>query len=244
MRKADKRQDVPPYIVPLSVQAIEIVRYLLGVMRPAQIHLLTHRPNFKRISENTLNAARSGWATRINWPVGIRGTISTALNGIGYPKIWVDAQLHSDPNKVSSAYNHAQVRRAAPPDDAELGRSPRLARTGARSKRAVPTSPSISRAYQPSLGRNNPDDIAAASSATPVPPVVASPIVVTPNDAGITFQRLSQVPPPPTHAPKPEVSAIQREREETGHLRIAETVCRCPCSANWRKSPRTRSTAS
>ncbi|MFO6231817.1 integrase, partial [Pseudomonas aeruginosa] len=31
---------------------------------------------------------------------------------------------------------------------------------------------------------------------------------------GITFQRLSQVPPPPTHAPEPEVSAIQREREE------------------------------
>ncbi|HHI5206933.1 tyrosine-type recombinase/integrase, partial [Pseudomonas aeruginosa] len=35
MRKAGKRpQDVPPYIVPLSLQAIEIVRYLLGVMRP------------------------------------------------------------------------------------------------------------------------------------------------------------------------------------------------------------------
>ncbi|WP_436424143.1 hypothetical protein, partial [Enterococcus faecium] len=46
------------------------------------------------------------------------------------------------------------------------------------------------------------------------PPVVATPIVVTPNSGGITFQRLSQVPPPPTHAPEPEVSAIQREREE------------------------------
>src|SRR3546814_13413357 len=40
---------------------------------------------------------------------GIRGTISTALNEIGYPKLWVYAQLsHSDPNKVSSAYNHAK----------------------------------------------------------------------------------------------------------------------------------------
>ncbi|MBN0210298.1 integrase, partial [Pseudomonas aeruginosa] len=47
-----------------------------------------------------------------------------------------------------------------------------------------------------------------------VPPVVATPIVVTPSSGGITFQRLSQVPPPPTHAPEPEVSAIQREREE------------------------------
>jgi len=47
-----------------------------------------------------------------------------------------------------------------------------------------------------------------------VPPVVATPIVVTPNSGGIMFQRLSQVPPPPVHAPEPEVSAIQREREE------------------------------
>jgi hypothetical protein len=39
---------------------------------------------------------------------GIRGTLSTALNEIGYPKVWVDAQLsHADPNKVSATYNHA-----------------------------------------------------------------------------------------------------------------------------------------
>jgi hypothetical protein len=39
---------------------------------------------------------------------GIRATISTALNEIGYPKVWVDAQLsHCDPNKVSGTYNHA-----------------------------------------------------------------------------------------------------------------------------------------
>ena len=37
---------------------------------------------------------------------------------------------------------------------------------------------------------------------------------MTPNSGGIGFQRLSQVPPPPVHAPEPEVSAIQREREE------------------------------
>src|SRR3546814_4070432 len=40
---------------------------------------------------------------------GIRGTMSTALNEIGYPKVWVDAQLsHVDPNKVSATYNHAE----------------------------------------------------------------------------------------------------------------------------------------
>ncbi len=57
MRKAGKRpQDVPPYIV--SIQAIEIVRHLLEVMRPAQVHLLAHCSELrKHISENILNAA-------------------------------------------------------------------------------------------------------------------------------------------------------------------------------------------
>ena len=112
MRKAGKRaQDIPPYIVPLSIQAVEIVRHLLGEMRPAQRYLLTHRSDLKkRISENTLNQAlkRMGYDDQLTGH-GIRGTLSTALNEIGYPKIWVDAQLsHSDPNKVSSAYNHAK----------------------------------------------------------------------------------------------------------------------------------------
>lgn len=112
MRKVGKcPQDVPPYIVPLSVQAIEVVHHLLGEMKPAQRHLLTHRSDLKeRISENTLNAAlkRMGYEGQLTGH-GIRETISTALNKVGYPKIWVDAQLsHSDPNKVRSAYNHAK----------------------------------------------------------------------------------------------------------------------------------------
>src|SRR5699024_5858275 len=37
MRKASKRpQDIPPYVVPLSLQAIEIVQYLLERFKPAQ----------------------------------------------------------------------------------------------------------------------------------------------------------------------------------------------------------------
>ncbi|MEE1926537.1 integrase arm-type DNA-binding domain-containing protein [Pseudomonas sp. 148P] len=101
---------VPPYIVPLSVQAIQVVRQLLDRMVPAQSYLLAHRSDLsKRISENTLNSAlrRMGFADRLTGH-GMRATISTALNEIGYPKVWIDAQLsHADPDKVSASYNHA-----------------------------------------------------------------------------------------------------------------------------------------
>ena len=217
MRKAGKRpQDVPPYIVPLSLQAIEIVSYLLGVIRPAQRHLLAHRSELKkRISENTLNAAlkRMGYEDQLTGH-GIRGTISTALNEIGYPKIWVDAQLsHSDPNKVSSAYNHAKYvepRRRMMQDWAD-----RLDLLEHGQVEAASAHLTIHIEGVPAMAEEDkPDAIVAASSAAPVPSMVTAPIVVTPNDGSITFQRLSQVPPPPTHAPEPEVSAIQREREE------------------------------
>lgn len=202
--------------MPLSLQAIEIVRYLLGVMRPAQKYLLSHRSDLKkRISENTLNAAlkRMGCEDRLTGH-GIRGTISTALNEIGYPKIWVDAQLsHSDPNKVSSAYNHAkyveprrrmmqdwadrldlleqdQVEAAAVHLTIHIGGVPAMV----EAQEAAPSGTSV--------------------SVAPVSPVAATPILVTSTSSQIAFQRLSQVPPPPTRAPEPEISAIQREREE------------------------------
>ena len=112
MRKTRRQTaKVPPYIVPLSIQAAEVVRQLLDQVVPAQRHLLAHRSDLsKRISENTLNSAlrRIGFADRLTGH-GVRATISTALNEIGYPKIWIDAQLsHADPDKVSAAYNHAE----------------------------------------------------------------------------------------------------------------------------------------
>ncbi|WP_442878875.1 tyrosine-type recombinase/integrase [Brenneria sp. HEZEL_4_2_4] len=112
MRRHGKNgQAIPPYVVPLPAQALDIVHHLLAQMKPAQTYLLTHRSDLKkRISENTLNSAlrRMGYAEQLTGH-GIRATISTALNEIGYPKIWIEAQLsHADPNKVSAAYNHAQ----------------------------------------------------------------------------------------------------------------------------------------
>ncbi len=112
MRKKGKRpQDLPPYIVPLSLQALEVARHLLAQVLPAQRYLFAHRSDLKkRISENTLNGAlrRLGYADQLTGH-GMRATLSTALHEIGYPKPWVDAQLsHADPDKVSAAYNHAE----------------------------------------------------------------------------------------------------------------------------------------
>lgn len=148
---------------------------------------------------------------------GIRGTISTALNEIGYPKIWVDAQLsHSHPNKVSSAYNHAKYvepRRRVMQDWADridlLEQGEMQAAIAHLTIRidGVPAMAEVEEAV----------DVASAvaePTSPDIPPALATPIVVTPNNGGITFQRLSQVPPPPTHAPEPKISAIQRERKE------------------------------
>lgn len=111
-RKKRKRlSDIPPYIVPLSVQAVEIVRHLLANFKPAQVYLFPGQKCLKRpISENTLNGAlkRMGYEDQLTGH-GIRATISTALNELGYLKVWVDSQLsHADPNRISATYNHAE----------------------------------------------------------------------------------------------------------------------------------------
>jgi integrase len=109
MRKTNN--EVPPYIVPLSAQAMEIVRKLLGMMTPSQHYVLRHREDAGRpINESTLNAALRlmGYRSRLTGH-GIRATFSTACNEIGYPEAWIKAQLsHVDPNQVRAAYNHAE----------------------------------------------------------------------------------------------------------------------------------------
>jgi integrase len=103
--------DIPPYIVPLPVQAQEIVRHLMDNFKPAQVCLLPGDWSLKKsLSENTMNGAlkRMGYEDQLTCH-GIRATISTALNELGYPKKWIDAQLsHADPDKTSAAYNHAE----------------------------------------------------------------------------------------------------------------------------------------
>lgn len=110
-KKRKRLVEIPPYIVPLSVQAQEIVRHLLEQCKPAQVYLVPGDWCLKNpMSENTFNAAlkRMGYEDQLTGH-GLRATMSTALNELGYPKKWIDAQLsHADPDKISATYNHAE----------------------------------------------------------------------------------------------------------------------------------------
>ena len=220
MRKPGKQtQNVPPYIVPLSVQALEIVRHLLDQVVPAQRYLFAHRSDLsKRISENTLNGAlrRMGYADQLTGH-GMRATISTALNEIGYPKVWVDAQLsHADPDKVSAAYNHAEYveqRRTMMQDWAN-----RLDLWGQGQLKAASSPLTIRLEGAASLPSSESANANAVlySSGFPAMTIPASKTSVS-DEPVLTSAQYSPVLPAPTQTEQPrepQVSDIQRQRAE------------------------------
>ena len=110
-RVRSSSEKIPPYTVPLSQQAVDTVKELLRYRFPRQTYLLCHRTDPRLMtSENTLNYGlrRMGYKDRLTGH-GIRATISTALNELGYQREWIEAQLsHSDKDQIRLAYNHAQ----------------------------------------------------------------------------------------------------------------------------------------
>jgi integrase len=213
-RKRQLPKDIPPYIVPLSVQAIEIVRHLLEQLKPAQHYLFRHDSELKkRMSENTLNSAlkRLGYRDLLTGH-GMRATMSTALNEIGYPKVWVDAQLsHVDPNKVSATYNHAEYveqRRRMMQDWAD-----RLDLFEQNMVEAASMPLTIHLEGVPVLSDEE------AASAPPKPAAASAPllIVTRPGDAmplvSAETHRLPAVPLPRSVMEEP-LSDIQRQRME------------------------------
>lgn len=102
-------EDVPPYIVPLSKQAVAEVRQLLETTGRYRYAFAGRNHPDTMMSENTVNMAikRMGFEGKLTGH-GIRGTISTALYEMGYRSEWIESQLsHADPNKARAAYNHA-----------------------------------------------------------------------------------------------------------------------------------------
>lgn len=101
---------VPPYLVPLSRQAVEEARKVHQMTGRYKLLIAgRHEPTIP-ISDGTVNMAlrRMGYEGRLTGH-GIRATISTALNEMGYNEDWIEAQLsHAGSSKIRKVYNHAE----------------------------------------------------------------------------------------------------------------------------------------
>lgn len=102
-------EDIPPYLVPLSRQAVKEVSELLKMTGRYRYAFAGRNNPDRPMSENTVNQAikRMGFDGMLTGH-GIRGTFSTAMNEMGFQDKYIEAQLsHADQNKARGAYNHA-----------------------------------------------------------------------------------------------------------------------------------------
>ncbi len=102
-----------PHIVPLSTQALDIIRQLRELNGRWKWVFPSQSNTQKPISENTVLYAlyRMGYHSRMTGH-GFRGLASTILNENGFESDWIERQLaHTERNDVRASYNHAQYLR-------------------------------------------------------------------------------------------------------------------------------------
>ena len=100
-----------PHIVPLSRQALAILRELEPLARGGRYLFPSLRTRDRPMSDNTINAAlrRLGYTSDEQTGHGFRSMASTLLNEQGFPPDVIELQLaHAERNKVRAAYNKAQ----------------------------------------------------------------------------------------------------------------------------------------
>jgi integrase len=98
------------HVVPLSRQAVTILRELRPLTGVGRFVFPGLRTNSRPLSENTLNAAlrRLGYSNEEMTAHGFRAMASTLLNEQGFPPDIIELQLaHAERNKVRAAYNRA-----------------------------------------------------------------------------------------------------------------------------------------
>jgi len=100
------------HVVPLSVQAIAVLKELQQLTGSSEYVFPNIRKPASAMSDGTINKAlRSvGYDTKIKHCAhGFRGTASTLLRSLQYNHEWIEVQLaHKVGNEVSRAYNHYQ----------------------------------------------------------------------------------------------------------------------------------------
>ena len=98
-----------PHVVPLSAQAIELLRTLALLTGGRELLFPGERDHEKCMSNNTILKAleRMGYKYRMTGH-GFRGVASTLLHEMGFDHAHIEIQLaHQERNAVSASYNHA-----------------------------------------------------------------------------------------------------------------------------------------
>lgn len=98
-----------PHVVPLSTQAVTLLRSLHTLTGHSSLLFPGERNHERSMSNNTILGAldRMGYAGRMTGH-GFRGIASTLLHEQGWPHEHIELQLaHQERNQVSASYNHA-----------------------------------------------------------------------------------------------------------------------------------------
>ena len=108
---AGKMKMKEQHLVPLSAQAVAILREIQPLTGGGRYVFPSERTGSRPMSENTVNAAlrRMGYAKEEMTGHGFRSMASTLLHELGLPHAVIERQLaHGERNKVSAAYNFAE----------------------------------------------------------------------------------------------------------------------------------------
>ena len=108
---ANKMKMKEQHIVPLSTQAVAILKEIKTVTGHGRYLFPGERTHERPMSENTINAAlrRLGYTKEEMTGHGFRSMASTLLHELGLSHAVIESQLaHGERNKVSAAYNFAK----------------------------------------------------------------------------------------------------------------------------------------
>ena len=106
---AERMKMKTPHVVPLSPQALDVLRTLHTVTGGRELLFPGERDHAKPMSNNTILGAlaRMGYKHKMTGH-GFRGIASTVLHEHGFDHAHIELQLaHIERNEVSAAYNHA-----------------------------------------------------------------------------------------------------------------------------------------
>jgi integrase len=108
---ANKMKMGKPHIVPLSSQAVEIIRDMQPLTGEGKYLFPSVRTASRPMSSGTLIATlrRLGYPKEQLTPHGFRSMASTLLNEQGWNRDWIERQLaHGERDGVRAAYNFAE----------------------------------------------------------------------------------------------------------------------------------------